>query len=110
MLDLDTNRWSPLEKLMGWKYEIVVMTSAPGVALFMTWTMSYMLTQADHVSMQYYLVFDDKYISVSYLDSSEVPPHWTQLVAEYSNRSMKEAFNMKSLWYEGEKDQYNDTE
>eukprot|EP00957_Ditylum_brightwellii_P156617 11920158-Ditylum_brightwellii.AAC.1 len=58
--------------------------------------------QIGHVSPQYHLVFDDEFTTVPYLESDEEPPKWTYLVENYTERVIEEAFNISSLWYEGE--------
>eukprot|EP00957_Ditylum_brightwellii_P029899 2262269-Ditylum_brightwellii.AAC.2 len=55
-----------------------------------------------HVSSQYHVVFDDEFSTVPYLQSSEPPPKWIDLVQNHTECATEESFNISSSWYEGE--------
>ena len=42
------------------------------------------------VSPQYHVVFDDKFTTVKYLQSSEEPPNWQELFTHHIDRSTDE--------------------
>eukprot|EP00957_Ditylum_brightwellii_P005761 439098-Ditylum_brightwellii.AAC.1 len=39
--------------------------------------------QTGHVSPQYHIIFDDEFFTVPYLQSSEPPPNWIDLVQNH---------------------------
>ena len=55
-----------------------------------------------HVSPQYHVVFDDDFSTVPYLDSSEEPPNWCQLVSDSSEHVTDEQYNVATTWYSGQ--------
>eukprot|EP00957_Ditylum_brightwellii_P117002 8924640-Ditylum_brightwellii.AAC.1 len=52
--------------------------------------------QTDHVSPQYHTIFDNEFLTVSYLQSHETPPNWTDLVAKCTEKATDQAFNLAS--------------
>ena len=70
-------------------------THTGNVALFLN-------LQTGHVSPQYHVVFDDEFTNVPYVQSTEAPPNWADLVANHTENATDEAFTIYSLWYEGE--------
>jgi hypothetical protein len=47
-----------------------------------------------HVSPQFYVVFDDLYSTVSYMEKSEVPPNWANLVENSREKVTEEDYNL----------------
>eukprot|EP00957_Ditylum_brightwellii_P072891 5539529-Ditylum_brightwellii.AAC.1 len=65
--------------------------------------------QTGHVSPQYHVVFDDKFLTVPYLQSPEIPPNWADLVAIHTAKATDQSFNLASTWYEGNEASRDDT-
>ena len=47
-----------------------------------------------HVSPQYHVVFDDKFATVNYLNSTESPPSWSNLCQNPSEKVTDEQYNL----------------
>eukprot|EP00957_Ditylum_brightwellii_P204524 15339654-Ditylum_brightwellii.AAC.1 len=63
--------------------------------------------KAGHINP--HVTFDDEFTTVPYLQSSEAPPNWADLVAKYSEKVTEQAFAIASTWYEGEEADKADT-
>ena len=50
------------------------------------------------VSPQYHLVFDDKFTTVPYLESSNTPPNWQDLLANSSEQATDEQQRLSFEW------------
>eukprot|EP00957_Ditylum_brightwellii_P010242 774594-Ditylum_brightwellii.AAC.2 len=94
---------SPVEVLLGHKKELVT-------ADFYTWGCPVFVLDPDmQTSPQYHVVFDDKFSTIPYLQSSEAPPNWTNLVAKCTENATEQVFTIASSWYEGESVVRSDT-
>jgi hypothetical protein len=51
-----------------------------------------------HVSPQFHVVFDDLYSTVSYIEKSEVPPNWANLVENSREKVTEEDYNLAKMW------------
>eukprot|EP00957_Ditylum_brightwellii_P144159 10983950-Ditylum_brightwellii.AAC.1 len=107
LLDLNSDGLSPVEVLLGHTEDIVADD-------FHTWgcpvnVAPVLSLQTGHVNPQYHIVFDDEFSTVPYLQSSETPPNWTELVTKHTKKATDQAFNLASTWYEGEEAVRGDT-
>eukprot|EP00957_Ditylum_brightwellii_P197119 15017869-Ditylum_brightwellii.AAC.1 len=50
--------------------------------------------QTGYVSLQYHVVFDDEFSTAPYLQSSEPPPNWIDLVQTHTECATEGSFNM----------------
>lgn len=50
------------------------------------------------VSPQFHLVFDDEFLTVSFMRNGEIPPHWTELVWKSAELATPEEFNLATSW------------
>eukprot|EP00957_Ditylum_brightwellii_P205260 15343087-Ditylum_brightwellii.AAC.1 len=62
----------------------------------------YLNLQTGCVSLQYHLVFDDKFTNIPYLYLAQTPPNWDTRVTKHFERATDEAFTIISTWYQGE--------
>ena len=53
------------------------------------------------ISPQYYVVLDNKFTTVPYLQSGKKPPNWISLVQSSSEHVTDEPFNLARTWYKG---------
>ncbi len=51
-----------------------------------------------HVSPQFHVVFDDLYSTVAYMEKSEVPPNWANLVENSREKVTEEDYNLAKMW------------
>jgi hypothetical protein len=51
-----------------------------------------------HVPPQFHVVFDDLYSTVSYMEKSEVPPNWDNLVENSREKVTEEDYNLAKMW------------
>jgi hypothetical protein len=51
-----------------------------------------------YVSPQFYVVFDDLYSTVSYMEKSEVPLNWANLVENSREKVTEEDYNLAKMW------------
>ena len=51
-----------------------------------------------YVSPQFHVVFDDKFTTVPFLRSGDVPPRWTQLMHSCTESSTDEAYDLATQW------------
>jgi hypothetical protein len=51
-----------------------------------------------NVSPQYHVVFDDLYSTVSYMEKSEFPPNWVNLVENSREKVTQEDFKQAKMW------------
>ena len=56
-----------------------------------------------HVSLQYYVVFDNKFTTIEYLQSVIALPSWCNFYQNSCEKVNDEQYNMVYTWYEGEK-------
>ena len=50
------------------------------------------------VSPQFYVVFDDTFSTVPYMDKKQVPPNWTSLVKASRERVTEAQYNLAETW------------
>ena len=53
--------------------------------------------QTGHASPQYHVVFGEEFTTVPYLQTTETPPNWEDLVKNHTERATEEAFSIASL-------------
>ena len=58
-----------------------------------------------HVSPQFHVTFDDKFITVPFLRSGDVPPSWSALVQNNTESATDEAFDLSTTWMDVESGQ-----
>ena len=68
--------------------------SVPSVALVLN-------PKIQHVSPQFHVVFDDKFTTVPYLTSNEIPPNWTKLVEKAETADVKD-YDLAKMWMESQ--------
>ncbi len=51
-----------------------------------------------HVSPQYHVVFDDLFTTVPFMEKSEVPPHWADLVERSREHVTDEHYELAKMW------------
>ncbi len=51
-------------------------------------------SRTGHVSHQFHVVFDDLFMTVSYMKKNEVPPNWAELVEKSLERVTDEDYNL----------------
>ncbi len=51
-----------------------------------------------HVSPQYHVVFDDLFTTVSFMQKSEVPPNWADLVKKSREKVTDEHYDLAKTW------------
>jgi hypothetical protein len=47
---------------------------------------------------QYHVVFDETFLTVSYMDAGTVPPHWEDLLQHSSKKAANEEFSLAEDW------------
>ena len=55
-------------------------------------------TRTLHVSPQFHVTFDDKFMTVPFLRSGDVPPDWFDLVLNSTESATDEAFDSSNTW------------
>jgi hypothetical protein len=50
-----------------------------------------------HISPQFYVVFNDLFSTVSYMEKSEVPPNWADLVENSQEKVIEEEYNLAKM-------------
>jgi len=51
-----------------------------------------------HVSPQYHIIFDDNFTTVPYMNENQVPPNWSNLVANSRELVTDEQFDLAKTW------------
>ena len=51
-----------------------------------------------HVSPQYHIIFDDNFTTVPYMNEHQVPPNWSNLVANSRELVTDEQFDLAKTW------------
>jgi hypothetical protein len=51
-----------------------------------------------HISPQFHVVFDVLFSTVSYMEKSEVPPNWADLIENSGEKVMEEDYNLAKMW------------
>ncbi len=51
-----------------------------------------------HVSPQFHVVLDDFFSTVSYMEKSQVPPNWADLVENLREKVTEEDYNLAKVW------------
>ncbi len=54
--------------------------------------------QTGHVSPQYHVVFDDRLMTVPFMEKNKVPPNWAQLVKNSTEKITKEHYELAKMW------------
>ena len=72
-----------------------------GCPLFHAGSVSLVLNPCTgHVSPQYYVVFDDDFTTVPYLNSLDVPDHWAALVKSGSESATDKGYSLADTWFQ----------
>ena len=58
-------------------------------------------TTAGIVILQYYVVFDDAFTTVKYMESGTIPPNWEDIVKYLSEISTSKDINFLDTWLNG---------
>ena len=58
-----------------------------------------------HVSPQFHVTFDDKFVTVPFLRSGDIPPSWSDLVHHNTESATDEAFDLSTTWMDVESGQ-----
>ena len=51
------------------------------------------------ISQQYHVVFDDEFLTVPYLNSTDVPPQWLALVKNSLEQAITDDYTLAETWY-----------
>jgi len=51
-----------------------------------------------HVSPQFHVVFDDHFTTVPFMEKNEVPPHWSKLIENSSEKVTEEHYELAKTW------------
>ena len=51
-----------------------------------------------HVSPQYHVIFDDNFTTVPYMNEQQVPPNWSNIVANSRELVTEEQFDLAKTW------------
>jgi hypothetical protein len=54
--------------------------------------------RTDHVLLRYHVVFDDLFTTVSFMQKSEVPPNWANLVEKSRKKVTDEHYDLAKTW------------